>query len=75
MIIAIQMQHNLNVKMKATVMERTKFLIEIVTIQSNESITVVKDSKYYDFPSYQEEGSMNYEQSVLLKNKESSPRR
>lgn len=75
MIIAIQMQHNLNVKMKATVMERTKFLIEIVTIQSNESITVVKDSKYNDFPSYQEEGSMNYEQSVLLKNKESSPRR
>lgn len=75
MIIAIQMQHNLNVKMKATVMERTKFLIEIVTIQSNESITVVKDSKYYDLPSYQEEGSMNYEQSVLLKNKESSPRR
>lgn len=75
MIIAIQIQHNLNVKMKATVMERTKFLIEIVTIQSNESITVVKDSKYYDFPSYQEEGSMNYEQSVLLKNKESSPRR
>lgn len=75
MIIAIQMQHNLNVKMKATVMERTKFLIEIVTIQSNESITVVKDSKYYDFPSYQEEGSMKYEQSVLLKNKESSPRR
>ena len=61
--------------MKATVMERTKFLIEIVTIQSNESITVVKDSKYNDFPSYQEEGSMNYEQSVLLKNKESSPRR
>lgn len=69
--------HNdhLNVKMKATVMKRTKFLIEIVRIQNNESITVVKDLKYYDFPSYQEQGSMKYEQSVLLKNKESSPTR
>ena len=56
-------------------MKRTKFLIEIVRIQNNESITVVEDLKYYDFPSYQEEGSMKYEQSVLLKNKESSPRR